>query len=79
MFEELKQALNEREVKFTVVEGAWCPTLRVDSNGGYTEVEVADMGTGRGEEMSVSNDGGWPTTFRSVRIVVGTLAMIARC
>jgi hypothetical protein len=78
MFEELKAALVAREVAFTVDDWAWCPTLRVERrSGGSSTVEVVDMG--RGEEMSLSNDGGWPTTFRRVAIVAGTLAMIARC
>ena len=80
MFEELKAELVERSGAFTEVEGAWCPTLRVESrSGGSSEVEVFDMETGRGPEMALSNDGGWPTTFRSVAVVAGTLAMIARC
>jgi len=78
MFEELKQALAERAVAFEVVEGAWCPTLRVEiPSGGYTAVEIYDFGGGM--KMAVSNDGAFPTTFTSVRIVAGTLAMIARC
>lgn len=80
LFEELKAALTERGVEFSVEEGAWCPTLTiVTASGGITTVEVTDVGTGRGSEISISNDGGWPGTFRTAGFAAGTLAMIACC